>query len=204
MTSASVVWQKGHVSQADRERSSGHYGMVLWFSGLSGAGKSTLAYGIEQCLFEAGYRVYVLDGDNMRHGLCSDLGFNDKDRSENIRRVAESAKLFVDAGFLVVTAFISPFRQDRERARTIIGDERFHEVYICCPLEVCEERDVKHLYQRARRGEIGEFTGISSPYEPPQNPEVLVDTSDGSIDESMNELLSYVATVNPIGWRHDC
>jgi adenylylsulfate kinase len=192
------MWQKGHVSQTDRERSSRHRGMVLWFSGLSGAGKSTLAYGIEQCLFDAGYRVYVLDGDNMRHGLCSDLGFSDKDRSENIRRVAESAKLFVDAGFLVVAAFISPFRQDRERARAIIGDERFHEVYIRCPLEVCEERDVKHLYQRARRGEIGEFTGISSPYEPPQHPEMLVDTSDGSIDDSLNELLSYVATVNPL------
>jgi adenylylsulfate kinase len=196
--STSVVWQKGHVSQTDRERSSEHCGMVLWFSGLSGAGKSTLAYGIEQCLFDTGYRVYALDGDNMYHGLCSDLGFSDKDQSENIRRVAESAKLFVDAGFLVVTAFISPFRQDCERARAIVGDERFHEVYIRCPLEVCEERDVKYLYQRARRGEIGQFTGIRSPYEPPKNPEVLVDTSNGSIENSLSELLSYVAAVNPI------
>lgn len=154
----------------------GHHSCVLWFTGLSGAGKSTLAHAVEEELYRRGCRTFVLDGDNVRHGLCADLGFSVKDRQENIRRIAEAAKLMVEAGLIVITAFISPFRNDRDRARSLFADGDFVEIYCAAPLEVCESRDVKGLYARARAGEVKEFTGISSPYEPPLNPELIVDT----------------------------
>lgn len=154
----------------------GHRSCVLWFTGLSGAGKSTLAHAVEEALHHAGCRTFVLDGDNVRHGLCADLGFSVTDRQENIRRIAESAKLMVEAGMIAMTAFISPFRADREWARSLFPHGDFIEIYCAATLEVCESRDVKGLYALARAGEVKEFTGISSPYEPPLNPELVVDT----------------------------
>ena len=168
--------QAGLVSRQDRERSQRHKGAVLWLTGLSGAGKSTLAHALEQRLHEDGCRTYVLDGDNVRDGLCSDLGFSLEHRSENIRRVGEAAKLFMDAGILVITAFISPLRKDRETVRSQFAPGDFIEIYCAAPLDVCERRDVKGLYRRARAGELAEFTGISSPYESPRTPEHVAET----------------------------
>lgn len=170
----------------------GHKGGILWLTGLSGSGKSTLAFSLEQQLVAKGYQTYVLDGDNVRHGLCSDLAFSPEDRSENIRRVGEVALLFADAGFVVITAFISPYRSDRERVR-MIGPELFHEVFIDATLELCEQRDPKGLYKKARRGEIDDFTGISAPYEPPDEPGLVIDTGRFSVDEGLDLLTSYVA-----------
>jgi bifunctional enzyme CysN/CysC len=164
---------------------------VLWFTGLSGAGKSTLALALEARLFAKGYHVYVLDGDNVRGGLNSNLGFSPEDRAENIRRVGEVAGLFADAGFLVISSFISPYRSDRERARQA-APEAFHEIYIKASLEACEERDPKGLYKRARAGEIPEFTGISSPYEAPEGPELIVRTDLLGVEECLSELVAYV------------
>jgi bifunctional enzyme CysN/CysC len=180
------------VSRDERERRNAHRGAVIWLTGLSGAGKSTLAMALERALFTQGASVYVLDGDNVRAGLNSDLGFSAADRAENIRRVGEVAALFADAGTIVITAFISPMRRDREIARTAAG-ERFHEVYIAADVETCERRDTKGLYKRARAGEIGEFTGISAPYEEPETPELVLDTAHNSVDCCVNELISYVA-----------
>jgi adenylylsulfate kinase len=187
--STNVIWHQGMVSRVDRERLKGHKGVVLWFTGLSGAGKSTLAHAVEKTCFERGHHTYVLDGDNVRHGLCGDLGFTPQDRSENIRRIGEMAKLFVDAGEIVLTAFISPFRDDRERVRKLMGDGNFLEIYCESSLERCEERDIKGIYRRARTGEIPEFTGISSPYEAPLNPELIVNTGEWSIEESVVAVL---------------
>lgn len=187
--STNVIWHQGMVSRVDRERLKGHKGVVLWFTGLSGAGKSTLAHAVEKTCFERGHHTYVLDGDNVRHGLCGDLGFTPQDRSENIRRIGEMAKLFVDAGEIVLTAFISPFRDDRERVRKLMGDGNFLEIYCKSSLERCEERDIKGIYRRARTGEIPEFTGISSPYEAPLNPELIVNTGEWSIEESVVAVL---------------
>lgn len=187
--STNVVWHQGTVSRMDRERLKGHKGVVLWFTGLSGAGKSTLAHAVEKACFERGCHTYVLDGDNVRHGLCGDLGFSSRDRSENIRRIGEMAKLFVDAGEIVLTAFISPFRNDRERVRKLMANGDFLEIYCKSSLERCEERDVKGIYQRARTGEIPEFTGISSPYEEPLKPELVVNTGEWSIEESVVAVL---------------
>jgi bifunctional enzyme CysN/CysC len=189
---ATNITQVGHaVSRAARAARNGHKGGVLWFTGLSGAGKSTLALALERELFAKGYQVYVLDGDNIRSGLCRDLGFGPEDRAENIRRVGEVAALFADAGFLVISSFISPYRADRQRAREAAGDA-FHEIYIKAGLEVCEQRDPKGLYKRARKGEIKEFTGISSPYEPPENPELVVPTDALGVEECVALLLRYV------------
>lgn len=187
--SSNVFWHQGRVTRGDRERLLGHRGAVVWFTGLSGAGKSTLAHAAEQMCFEQGCHTYVLDGDNVRHGLCSDLGFSAKDRAENIRRIGEMVKLFVDAGVIVLTAFISPFRADRERVRKLMKDGDFLEVYCDCSLERCEERDVKGIYKRARAGEIPEFTGISSPYEAPLNPELVVKTGEWTIEVSVEAVL---------------
>lgn len=159
-----------------REKLNGHRGAVVWFTGLSGSGKPTLAHTVEERLHQAGCRTYVFDGDNVRHGLCSDLGFSVPDRSENIRRIGEMAKLFVDAGVIALTAFISPLARDRARVRQLIGSEDLIEIYCRCPLEVCERRDTKGMYARARKGEIPKFTGISAPYEPPVNPDLVLDT----------------------------
>jgi len=172
-----VHWHEGDIRRVDRERLNGHRGVCLWFTGLSGSGKSTIAREVEKILFERGAHVYVLDGDNIRHGLNKDLGFSPEDRTENIRRIGEVAKLFVDAGFIVITAFISPYRKDRDAVRAIMEEGDFVEVYIKCNLEVCEQRDPKGLYKKARAGEIPEFTGISAPYEEPLQPELVIDTA---------------------------
>ena len=177
----------------ERWKANGHKGGILWMTGLSGAGKSTLAFSLEQHLFRKGYLVYVLDGDNVRHGLCSDLGFSPQDRVENIRRVGHAAGLFARAGFLVLTAFISPYRVDRDRVRAI-GPDIFHEIHIDADLKTCETRDPKGLYKRARKGEIHEFTGVSAPYEPPLGPELRVDTTRSTVEECLAQLDEYVSS----------
>ena len=187
-----IVWHQGHVARADRERQNGHRSVIIWFTGLSGAGKSTLAHRVEEMLFDIGCRSYVFDGDNVRHGLCSDLGFSAKDRGENIRRIGEMSKLFVDAGVIALTAFISPFRHDRDLVRARVDPGDFIEVYCNASLEVCETRDVKGLYERARQGLIPDFTGISSPYEEPLNPELSVDTGRDTIDQCARQVLDYL------------
>jgi len=191
MKSPNVVWHESDVSRAMREQLNGHKGAVLWFTGLSGAGKSTLAHAVEARLYAEGARTFVIDGDNVRHGLCADLDFSDAGRVENIRRVAEVAGLFVQAGIITLTAFISPFRSDRQRARALLGED-FVEIYCNTPLDVCESRDVKGLYKRARAGEITDFTGISSPYEPPEAPEVDVDTGSQSLDVCVDQVMAYL------------
>lgn len=172
-----VHWHEGNVTQRDRERANKHRGTCLWFTGLSGSGKSTVANEVENILFDSGIKTYVLDGDNIRHGLNRDLGFSPEDREENIRRIGEVAHLFVDAGVLVMTAFISPYKSDRDKVRKLMSDGEFIEIYVKCDLDVCEERDPKGLYKKARAGEIKEFTGISAPYEEPEKPELVIDTS---------------------------
>ncbi|MFO7588440.1 MAG: adenylyl-sulfate kinase [Gemmatimonadota bacterium] len=186
-----VHWHENHVLREDRERKQGHAGAVVWFTGLSGSGKSTLANELDWRLFERGVGSYVLDGDNIRHGLNSDLGFSPEDRTENIRRIGEVAKLFVDAGMVALTAFISPYREDRDRVRKLMarpGD--FMEVHVHAPLEVCEERDPKGLYRKARAGEIPEFTGISAPYEEPTAPELVVNTAEVGVDGCVETVLA--------------
>ncbi|EPO1080679.1 adenylyl-sulfate kinase [Cronobacter dublinensis] len=170
-----VVWHAHPVTAAQREQLHGHRGAVLWFTGLSGSGKSTVAGALEEALHQLGVSTYLLDGDNVRHGLCSDLGFSDDDRKENIRRVGEVAKLMVDAGLVVLTAFISPHRAERQMVREQLGAERFIEVFVDTPLEVCEARDPKGLYKKARAGELRNFTGIDAVYEAPQTPEIHLD-----------------------------
>jgi len=189
--SSNVVWHHATVTRARREAMNKHKGGVFWFTGLSGAGKSTLAHKVEEELHQNGCHTYVLDGDNVRHGLCADLSFSDEDRKENIRRIGQMANLYVEAGVIVLTAFISPFRSDRENVRKIAGAD-FHEIYCKCSLEVCETRDVKGLYKRARAGEIPDFTGISSPYEEPQSPELQVDT-ESHLDECADEVFGYIS-----------
>ncbi len=182
--STNITWHHADITPADREKQNGHKAVTLWFTGLSGSGKSTLAHAVENALFEKGCRTYVLDGDNVRHGLNKNLGFSPEDRTENIRRIGEVAKLFTEAGVLTLTAFISPYREDRDAARAIAGEGNFFEVYVKCALDVCEERDPKGLYKKARAGEIPEFTGISAPYEEPEKAEIIVDTGVQSLDES--------------------
>ena len=189
--STNVVWHHGHVTQEKREALTGHRGAVLWFTGLSGSGKSTVGNAVELALHERGCHTYVLDGDNIRHGLNKNLGFSDEDRQENIRRIGEVARLFSDAGVLTITAFISPFRADRAMVRELVGD-RFIEVHVTAPLEVCEERDPKGLYKKARAGEIKDFTGISSPYEAPESPEITVDTGAHSVEECTALVVDYL------------
>jgi len=179
------------VSIEDRERRNRHKGAVLWFTGLSGAGKSTLAIALEEALFKRGFQVYVLDGDNVRTGLASDLGFSHEDRTENIRRVGEVAALFAHAGVICISAFISPYREDRAIARRAAGD-KFYEVYVAADLATCERRDPKGLYKKARAGEIKDFTGISAPYEPPESAEIVVDTSKQTVASCVNALIEFV------------
>ncbi len=190
---ANIVWHQATVTRTRREQKNNHAGALFWFTGLSGAGKSTLAHAVEEQLYQKGYNTYVLDGDNVRHGLCADLGFSDDDRKENIRRISHMANLFVQAGVIVLTAFISPFRADRDNARKIAGSD-FHEIYCNCSLEVCEQRDVKGLYKRARAGEIPHFTGISSPYEAPDHPELITDTN-ADLDASIDQVFQYINQV---------
>ena len=181
---SNLTWHETTVTKQDRETLLNQKGCVVWFTGLSGSGKSTLANAVAHQLHERNHHTYVLDGDNVRHGLNKNLGFSPEDREENIRRVGEVAKLFVDAGTIVMTAFISPYREDRDQARELIEENRFVEVFVECPLDICEERDPKGLYKKARTGEIKEFTGISAPYEEPNRPEVVVNTAELSVIES--------------------
>ena len=190
MQSSNVVWHHGTVTRADREAQNAHRSTILWFTGLSGAGKSTLANAVESRLHERGCHTFVIDGDNVRHGLCGDLGFSATDRTENIRRVGEVAKLFIEAGVITLTAFISPFRADRDRVRTMVNTGEFFEIYCKADLEVCEGRDVKGLYQKARAGVISDFTGISSPYEAPEAPEVVVETGAKSLEVCVDEVIA--------------
>lgn len=187
-----IIWHKESVTKEDRRKKNNHHSFVLWFTGLSGSGKSTLANAVSKTLFEQNVQCYVLDGDNIRHGLNSDLGFSAEDRTENIRRIGEVAKLFVDSGQIVLTAFISPFRQDRQLVRNKLAQDEFVEVYVRCPLETCEQRDPKGLYKKARNGEIRDFTGIDSPYEPPLSPDVVIDTDQYSIEQCVEQIMSYL------------
>ncbi|QVL45301.1 MAG: adenylyl-sulfate kinase [Methylophilaceae bacterium] len=189
--SINTVWHNASVTRKRREAQNQHKSIVLWFTGLSGSGKSTLSHAVEERLHLAGCRTFVLDGDNVRHGLCSDLGFSDADRTENIRRIAEAAKLLMEAGVIVLTAFISPFRADRAGARKLFPHGDFIEIYCSANVEVCETRDVKGLYQKARDGVIKEFTGISSPYEAPRKPELVVNTGEQTLDESVAQVLAF-------------
>jgi adenylylsulfate kinase len=198
-TSTNVVWHHATVTRGRREAMIGHGSVILWFTGLSGAGKSTLAHAVEEQLHQAECLTFVFDGDNVRHGLCSNLGFSVEDRVENIRRVGEMAKLFLEAGVISLTAFISPFRADRERVRSLVPHGDFLEIYCRCPLEICEQRDVKGLYKRARAGEIKDFTGISSPYEEPANPELVVDTGRLNLEESVDVVLDLLRERGVIG-----
>ncbi len=188
-TSTNIVWHHATVVRARREAQNGHRGAIIWFTGLSGSGKSTLAHAVEESLHQRGCRTFVLDGDNVRHGLCGDLGFSVKDRQENIRRIGEMAKLFMDAGVITLTAFISPYRADRERVRGMVERGDFVEVYCDAPIEICEARDIKGLYKKARAGEIAEFTGISSPYEAPELPELTVNTGVVELDACVRQVV---------------
>jgi adenylylsulfate kinase len=190
MSDKHIQWHHALVRRSDRQEQNGHRSVVLWFTGLSGAGKSTLAHAVEARLHEVGCKTYVLDGDNIRHNLCFDLGFSVADRVENIRRIGQVAKLFVEAGQIVLTAFISPFRADREKLRAMMGDEDFIEIYCRCGIEICEERDVKGLYAKARQGIIKDFTGISSPYEVPSKPELEIDTGTSELTNCVEAVLS--------------
>jgi adenylylsulfate kinase len=187
-----IVWHQAVVKRADREKLNGHKSFILWFTGLSGAGKSTLANRVEEMLFELGCHTFVFDGDNIRHGLCSDLGFGPEHRQENIRRIGELSKLFVDAGMIALTAFISPFRADRALVRSLVSPGDFVEIYCNAPISVCEDRDVKGLYKKARDGEIPHFTGITSPYEAPEDPEISVNTGTDSLDDCAAAVIQYL------------
>jgi adenylylsulfate kinase len=187
-----ITWHDGDIKKLDRERLLGQKGVVIWFTGLSGSGKSTIARQVEIKLFERGFLSYVLDGDNIRHGLNKNLGFSPEDRQENIRRIGEVANLFADAGLVAMTAFISPYRADRDRARDLVPKDRFLEIYVKVPLEIAEQRDPKGLYKKARDGVIKEFTGISAPYEEPENPELILDTNELDLDQCTTKVVQYL------------
>lgn len=190
--SPNITWHDRTLNKYDYQRRNGHQSLVLWFTGLSGAGKSTLAYRLEEILFRQGWHSYVLDGDNIRHGLNGDLGFSAADRCENIRRIGEVARLFVDAGVVVLAAFISPYRADRDRVRALLGEGDFIEVYVKCDLETCEQRDPKGLYRKARSGALPDFTGIDSPYEEPHLPELVIDTGILDVESSVACIYDYL------------
>ncbi len=194
-----ITWHAGAITNEDRERLLNQKGIVIWYTGLSGSGKSTLAHAVEEKLFESGHISYVLDGDNIRHGLNKNLGFSPEDREENIRRIGEVSKLFADAGVIAMTAFISPYRADRDKARDLVPDGRFIEIYVKVPLDVAESRDPKGLYKKARAGEIKEFTGIDAPYEEPLKAELIIDTSEYSLEESTDIVLNYLKKKELIG-----
>ena len=190
--STNIAWHQASVDRAARAEQRGHRSAVLWFTGLSGAGKSTLANAVNQALFQRGLSTYVLDGDNIRHGLCKDLGFSDADREENIRRIGEVAKLMADAGLIVLTAFISPFRAERQMIRDMLPEGEFVEIFVDTPLEVAEQRDVKGLYKKARAGNLKNFTGIDSPYEEPHAPEIRVNTVDMTPEEAADYIVARI------------
>jgi len=194
ITNENTRWHEPIVKRHHREKLNAHKGKILWFTGLSGSGKSTLAHALEERLHDYGTRTYVLDGDNVRRGLCKDLGFSEADRVENIRRIGEVSRLMMDAGLIVMTAFISPFRKDRRIVRTLVDEGDFIEIFCDAPLSVCESRDVKGLYKKARAGEIPEFTGISSPYEKPEQPELVVDSGDATVKECIEQIVAFLKT----------
>lgn len=194
-TANNVVWQQYSITKEHRQVLNRHKSFVVWSTGLSASGKSTLSNALECKLHEMGIRTYLLDGDNVRQGLCKDLGFSEEDRKENIRRIAEVAKLFVDAGIVVITAFISPYRADREMARRLLKPGEFIEVYVKCPLHECERRDPKGLYRKARSGKISNFTGITAPYEEPDEPEVVVETHKSNVEDAVKQIISYLQIV---------
>lgn len=196
-----VYWHKGMVNRSLRQKKNNHKSFVLWFTGLSGSGKSTLANAMEKVLFDTNHNVIVLDGDNIRHGLCSDLGFSDDDRHENMRRIGEVAKLFVEAGTIVLAAFVSPYREDRENVRSRFPHGDFFEVYCECDLEICEQRDPKGLYKKARKGEVENFTGISAPYEEPIKPDQVINTNKLSIDEEVIQIIDNLKKKNLINFK---
>jgi adenylyl-sulfate kinase len=205
---AEVVWHDGNVQAKDRSQLLGQRPLTIWLTGLSASGKSTLAFALERHLVDVGHACYVLDGDNVRHGLNKDLGFSHQDRTENIRRIAEVSRLMNDAGLIVITAFISPYRDDRELAKQIIGAEHFVEIYVNTPIEACEARDPKNMYKRARAGEISGFTGVNAPYEPPVAPDLTMGTSTDSPSECagkmLSRLISRIAVTeddNPKKWK---
>ena len=192
MKSSNVIYHQATVTRQRRNKLNDHHSVVLWFTGLSGSGKSTLAHALEEKLFQKGCRTFVLDGDNVRHGLNSNLDFSESDRTENIRRISEVSKLMLESGLIVMTAFISPFNKDRNEARKLISNNDFIEIYCKASLEVCEARDIKGLYKLARDGEIKNYTGIDSPYEEPENPELTINTNDETLDNSVSKILSFL------------
>tara|TARA_B100000900_G_C20356981_1_gene624694 strand:- start:50 stop:673 length:624 start_codon:yes stop_codon:yes gene_type:complete len=193
---ANIKWHNLSIDRSKLEKMRGHKGMVIWLTGLSGSGKSTLANALNEFLHSKGLSTFILDGDNIRHGLCKDLGFSDADREENIRRIGEVANLFMNAGIITITAFVSPFRKDREKVKKIIGSEDFIEIYCAASLDVCEARDTKGLYKKARSGEIKEFTGISSPYEIPLEPSIVVETGSMNLEDSVKQIVNYLNQKN--------
>ncbi|ADP32073.1 adenylyl-sulfate kinase [Bacillus atrophaeus] len=192
MTNRDIVWHEASITKEEYQQKNKHQSSILWLTGLSGSGKSTIANAAARELFEQGYQVVVLDGDNIRHGLNNDLGFSDEDRKENIRRIGEVAKLFVQQGTIVITAFISPFREDRKQVRQLVDEGEFYEIYIKCDLDICEQRDPKGLYKKARNGEIPFFTGIDSPYEEPKAPELVLDSGQNEREECKKQLIEFV------------
>ncbi|MFZ5699477.1 MAG: adenylyl-sulfate kinase [Pseudomonadota bacterium] len=196
--STNTVWHPHTVTRAQRAQQKKQRPVMVWFTGLSGAGKSTLANALESWLYDAGFHSYLLDGDNIRHALNKDLGFSDKDRVENIRRIGEVGKLLTDAGLIALSAFISPFRADRQMVRSLFAPGEFIEVYVATPLDVCEERDPKGLYKKARAGAIRQFTGIDSPYEAPENPEIVIDTNKAGIEQATLQIVDYLTRVGAI------
>jgi adenylylsulfate kinase len=197
--STNITWHQQQVTRADRERLLGQKGVTVWLTGLSGSGKSTIAVAAEEALVSRGRLAYVLDGDNIRHGLNKNLGFSPEDRTENIRRIGEVAKLFTDAGLVVFTSFISPYRADRDLVRALHDEDRFVEVHVAASVDTCESRDVKGLYKKARAGEIKEFTGISAPYEAPSKPELVIDTNGEPVEKSVERLVAYLEAKGYLG-----
>ncbi|WLV25045.1 adenylyl-sulfate kinase [Aciduricibacillus chroicocephali] len=190
--STNIVWHDSEVTKKDRQQKNGHKGAVIWFTGLSGSGKSTISVALDKALFDKGIRAYRLDGDNIRHGLNKNLGFSEEDRTENIRRIGEVSKLLIDAGLFALTAFISPYRADRNQVRELLEADEFIEVYVKASVETCEARDPKGLYKKARNGEIKNFTGIDAPYEEPSNAEIILDTDALSVEECVDQLINHL------------
>ncbi|WP_440118219.1 adenylyl-sulfate kinase [Paenibacillus sp. QZ-Y1] len=197
-----ITWQQSNLNRQDREKHHGHRSRALWFTGLSGAGKSSLAFALEQYLYEKGVHSYVLDGDNVRHGLNRDLGFTAEDRQENLRRIGEVSKLMVDAGLFVLSAFISPHAQDREMVKQLFDPDDFIEIYVQCSIEECERRDPKGLYKKARSGDIPHFTGVSAPYDIPENPSLIIDTEQLSLEEAVHEIVQHLERTGALQLPH--